>query len=57
MAMHSLEIDYRRLGSTLWQRQNNDVTANFKSKSICSKRSRNYFESIEKCDDYEGHVK
>ena len=57
MAMHSLEIDYRRLGSTLWQRQNNDVTANFKSKSICSKRSRNYFESIEKRDDYEGHVK
>ena len=26
--MHSLEIDYRRLGGTLWWRQNNDVTEN-----------------------------
>ena len=26
--MHSLAIDYRRLGGTLWWRQNNDVTEN-----------------------------
>ena len=39
--MHSLEIDYRRLGSTVWWRQNYDVTENHGAarslQFVCSK--------------------